>query len=29
VERSIAFLKDEKKRLEEQIEQYLKEQKAW
>ncbi len=29
VERSIAFLKDEKKRLEEQIEQFLKEQKAW
>jgi len=29
VERSIAFLKDEKKRLEEQIEQFLKEQKDW
>jgi transposase len=29
VERSIAFLRDEKKRLEEQIEQFLKEQKAW
>jgi transposase len=29
MERSIAFLKDEKKRLEEQIEQFLKEQKAW
>lgn len=29
VERSIAFLKDEKKRLEEQIEQFLKEQKGW
>jgi transposase len=29
VERSIAFLKDEKKRLEEQIEQFMKEQKAW
>src|SRR5215212_7972333 len=29
VERSIAFLKEEKKRLEEQIEQFLKEQKGW
>src|SRR5215213_3085806 len=29
VERSIAFLKEEKKRLEEQIEQFLKEQKDW
>src|SRR5215213_8252704 len=29
VERSIAFLKDEKKRLEEQIEQFLNEQKGW
>src|SRR5215211_3006071 len=29
VERSIALLKDEKKHLEEQIEQFLKEQKAW
>jgi len=29
VERSIAFLKEEKKRLEEQIEQFMKEQKAW
>src|SRR5215207_6314232 len=29
VERSIAFLKEEKKRLEEQIELFLKEQKAW
>lgn len=29
VERSIAFLKDEKKRLEEQIQEFLKEEKAW